>query len=84
MLCIKKLVHVVQQHPCSHSPLKVQITGRSDSCILAFTVGKPSSFKSEAAAAAVCLLLPKSEVAECIFQLKEAGSALRCPSLDIA
>lgn len=31
---------MVEQYPCSHSPLKVQVMGRSDSSILAFTPGK--------------------------------------------
>lgn len=40
MLCVNELVHVVQQHPCSHSPLKAQVMGSSDSCVLPLTPGK--------------------------------------------
>lgn len=45
MLCVNEVVHVVQQHACSHSPLKVQVMGSCDSCVLAFTPGKTGNVR---------------------------------------
>lgn len=58
MLCVNELVHVVQQHPCSHSPLKVQVMGSSDSCVLPLTPGKTGNVRMKE----WCVCLPFAQV----------------------